>query len=140
MSEPIYNDWSGVKCKTDICTVQSWPTEAHQCSDKELTHIFEPCWRFAVQDGVRGTLPLYRGVTDAVGSIVRHEGWRSLYAGLSPALLGAGGPSGAQAKDRAKHIVRTFCEEGTLYCQYEQYSYPRFGARSHAKRVPHQFA
>jgi solute carrier family 25 (mitochondrial folate transporter), member 32 len=44
----------------------------------------------AVQDGVRGALPLYRGVADAVGSIVRQEGWRSLYAGLTPALIGAG--------------------------------------------------
>lgn len=43
-----------------------------------------------MQDGVRGALPLYRGVSDAVTSIVRQEGWRSLYAGLTPALVGAG--------------------------------------------------
>lgn len=43
-----------------------------------------------MQDGVRGALPLYHGVSDAMSSMVRQEGWRSLYAGLTPALVGAG--------------------------------------------------
>ena len=44
----------------------------------------------AVQDGVRGSLPLYKGVRDAARTILKDEGWRSLYAGLTPALIGAG--------------------------------------------------
>ena len=45
----------------------------------------------AVQDGAaRGALPLYRGTVDAVRVMIQQEGWRSLYGGLSPALLGAG--------------------------------------------------
>ena len=45
----------------------------------------------AVQDGAaRGALPLYRGTRDAVRCMIQQEGWRSLYGGLSPALLGAG--------------------------------------------------
>lgn len=35
-------------------------------------------------------LPAYRGTVHAVRSIVQQEGWQALYAGLSPALLGAG--------------------------------------------------
>ena len=44
----------------------------------------------AVQDGTPGAAPAYRGTRDAVRSIVRQEGWRGLYAGLAPALLGSG--------------------------------------------------
>ena len=44
----------------------------------------------AVQDGIAGVLPAYRGTVHAVKSIIREEGWRALYAGLSPALLGSG--------------------------------------------------
>lgn len=46
--------------------------------------------RLQAQDGVRGVLPVYRGVGDALRCILRDEGWRSLYAGLTPALVGAG--------------------------------------------------
>lgn len=59
--------------------------------------------RGAVQDGVRGSLPLYQGVRDAARTILRDEGWRSLYAGLSPALIGAGGG------DPAAHLLRPTC-------------------------------
>lgn len=43
----------------------------------------------AVQDGSGGQLPAYRGSVDAVRTIVRREGWRGLYAGLAPAMLGS---------------------------------------------------
>lgn len=43
-----------------------------------------------VQDGIAGVLPAYRGTVHAVKSIIREEGWRALYAGLSPALIGSG--------------------------------------------------
>jgi hypothetical protein len=46
--------------------------------------------RRAVQDGVKGFLPAYKGTVDGLARMVREEGWRSLYAGLSPALLGSG--------------------------------------------------
>eukprot|EP00884_Botryococcus_braunii_P010077 jgi/Botrbrau1/19070/Bobra.0785s0001.1 len=46
--------------------------------------------RLQVQDGIRGTLPAYKGTRHALKTILREEGWRALYAGLSPALLGAG--------------------------------------------------
>mmetsp|Transcript_9558 Transcript_9558/g.32991 ORF Transcript_9558/g.32991 Transcript_9558/m.32991 type:complete len:348 (+) Transcript_9558:302-1345(+) len=35
-------------------------------------------------------LPRYRGTQDALRSIVRVEGWRGLYAGLAPSVLGSG--------------------------------------------------
>ncbi|EIE25905.1 mitochondrial carrier [Coccomyxa subellipsoidea C-169] len=46
--------------------------------------------RLQVQDGVAGVLPVYYGTRDALFRIVQDEGWRALYAGISPALLGAG--------------------------------------------------
>lgn len=44
----------------------------------------------AVQDGVAGALPTYFGTRDALFRIFQDEGWRALYAGIAPALLGAG--------------------------------------------------
>lgn len=44
----------------------------------------------AAQDGLQNVLPSYRGTVHAIRSIVQQEGWQALYAGLSPALLGAG--------------------------------------------------
>lgn len=57
-----------------------------------------------MQDGVKGALPLYRGAVDALRSIVREEGRRALYAGLTPALVGSGAAWGAYffSYDRAK--------------------------------------
>lgn len=43
-----------------------------------------------MQDGVPGPLSAYRGTVHALQSIVREEGWRALYSGLAPGLLGAG--------------------------------------------------
>jgi len=45
--------------------------------------------RLQVQDGA-GTLPAYKGTRDALHRIFREEGWRSLYSGLTPALIGSG--------------------------------------------------
>jgi hypothetical protein len=49
-----------------------------------------PCMAAAVQDGVAGALPVYYGTRDALVRIWQEEGWRALYAGIAPALLGAG--------------------------------------------------
>jgi len=47
--------------------------------------------RTTVQDGiVRTALPAYTGTWHALRTMVATEGWASLYAGLAPALLGAG--------------------------------------------------
>lgn len=63
-----------------------------------------PCSRVpaAVQDGLPGQLPVYRGTVDAVRTIVRTEGWRGLYAGLAPSILG----SSEAAADAAVHAAR----------------------------------
>lgn len=45
--------------------------------------------RLQVQDGA-GALPMYRGTRDALFSIAKEEGWRALYSGLTPALIGSG--------------------------------------------------
>ena len=37
-----------------------------------------------------GALPTYFGTRDALVRIFQDEGWRALYAGIAPALLGAG--------------------------------------------------
>lgn len=42
-----------------------------------------------VQDGMQSVLPSYRGTLDAMATMVRQEGWRSLYSGLYPAMLGS---------------------------------------------------
>lgn len=46
--------------------------------------------RLQVQDGVPGPLSAYKGTLHALKSIVKEEGWRALYSGLAPGLLGAG--------------------------------------------------
>ncbi|KAL0048960.1 hypothetical protein WJX82_003336 [Trebouxia sp. C0006] len=46
--------------------------------------------RLQVQDGIPGPLSAYRGTVHALNSIVKEEGWRALYSGLGPGLLGAG--------------------------------------------------
>jgi len=43
----------------------------------------------AVQDGMPGQLPMYKGTLDAVKTIVRTEGWKGLYAGLTPSIIGS---------------------------------------------------
>ncbi len=45
--------------------------------------------RFQVQDGRMSHVPLYRGTSHALVTIARTEGIRSLYAGLTPNLLGS---------------------------------------------------
>jgi hypothetical protein len=47
------------------------------------------CSAAAVQDGLPGALPAYRGTVDAVRTIVAREGWLGLYAGLAPSMLGS---------------------------------------------------
>ncbi|CAD7697046.1 unnamed protein product [Ostreobium quekettii] len=46
--------------------------------------------RMQVQDGHGVALPNYRGALHCMRSIVLQEGWRTLYAGLLPSLLGSG--------------------------------------------------
>lgn len=47
------------------------------------------CCCLIVQDGLPGQLPMYKGTVDAVKTILRTEGWRGLYAGLTPSLIGS---------------------------------------------------
>jgi len=62
--------------------------------------------RLQVQDGAARALPLYRGTLHALRTVAATEGAAALYAGLGPALLGAGVSWGAYfaaysgAKDR----------------------------------------
>ncbi|KAL6779797.1 hypothetical protein ACKKBG_A13760 [Auxenochlorella protothecoides x Auxenochlorella symbiontica] len=90
--------------------------------------------RLQVQDGIKGTLPLYQGTLDAARSIVRQEGYQALYAGLAPAVLGAGVAWGVyfftynRAKERYRawqgssgklpaHLhLASAAEAGTLVC------------------------
>lgn len=46
--------------------------------------------RLQVQDGAGGIIPAYKGTIDALQHIVKEEGWRALYSGLTPALIGSG--------------------------------------------------
>jgi len=46
--------------------------------------------RFAVHDGNTTKLPQYRGLLDAVSTILKQEGFKGLYKGLEPNLWGAG--------------------------------------------------
>lgn len=65
--------------------------------------------RLQVQDGKRkGSAPVYRGMVSAAASIVRNEGARGLYAGLTPALLGSTASWGLYflGYHRAKHRHR----------------------------------
>ncbi|EFN53971.1 hypothetical protein CHLNCDRAFT_25287 [Chlorella variabilis] len=88
--------------------------------------------RLQVQDGA-GLLPAYRGTVDALRQIVRQEGWKALYSGLTPALAGSGMAWGIyffaynRAKQRyqraagqarlspGKHLISA-AEAGVLVC------------------------
>eukprot|EP00775_Hariotina_reticulata_P003272 gene3272-3549_t len=60
------------------------------CSAVLLLHPFDVIkTRLQVQDGMPGQLPMYKGTLDAVKTIVRTEGWRGLYAGLTPSIIGS---------------------------------------------------
>ncbi|KAI3431257.1 hypothetical protein D9Q98_004320 [Chlorella vulgaris] len=71
--------------------------------------------RMQVQDGA-GLLPAYRGTVDAVRQIVRQEGWRALYSGLTPALVGSGVAWGAYffAYNRAKQRYQRASKQARL--------------------------
>lgn len=64
--------------------------------------------RMQVQDGAAAAVPVYRGTIHAVTNIIQQEGWRALYSGLTPALIGSGMAWGIyffsynKAKDRYK--------------------------------------
>mmetsp|Transcript_18186 Transcript_18186/g.46015 ORF Transcript_18186/g.46015 Transcript_18186/m.46015 type:complete len:332 (-) Transcript_18186:246-1241(-) len=67
--------------------------------------------RLQVQDGTpRTELPAYRGMVDAMRSAMRTEGWRALYSGLSPALVGSAASWGIYffAYNRAKERNRAW--------------------------------
>lgn len=56
-----------------------------------LLHPFDVIkTRLQVQDGAGVALPQYKGPIDAIRTIMRTEGWRSFYKGLTPALIGSG--------------------------------------------------
>lgn len=68
--------------------------------------------RLQVQDGLPGS-SAYRGALNAASTIVREEGLRGLYAGLTPALLGSGLAWGIYffSYDRAKVRWTRWLEE-----------------------------
>jgi len=89
--------------------------------------------RMQVQDGAAAAVPVYRGTIHAVTNIIQQEGWRALYSGLTPALIGSGMAWGIyffsynKAKDRYKkstgrtnlppplHLAAA-AEAGTIVC------------------------
>ncbi|GLC40043.1 hypothetical protein PLESTB_001517000 [Pleodorina starrii] len=46
--------------------------------------------RLQVQDGAALAVPQYKNALDAARNVVAQEGWKSLYKGLTPALIGSG--------------------------------------------------
>ncbi|XP_063979107.1 solute carrier family 25 member 32 [Diachasmimorpha longicaudata] len=46
--------------------------------------------RFAVNDGVTKSVPQYSGLRQAIREIIRLEGWKGLYRGVAPNVLGSG--------------------------------------------------
>ncbi|KAG2499591.1 hypothetical protein HYH03_002532 [Edaphochlamys debaryana] len=46
--------------------------------------------RLQVQDGATLALPQYKNAFDAARSVLKQEGWKALYKGLTPALIGSG--------------------------------------------------
>ncbi|XP_012284734.1 mitochondrial folate transporter/carrier [Orussus abietinus] len=50
--------------------------------------------RFAVNDGVTKSTPNYTGLRNAITEIVRSEGLRGLYRGVTPNIVGSGGSWG----------------------------------------------
>lgn len=46
--------------------------------------------RLQVQDGASLFAPQYKNALDAARTVLRQEGWRSFYKGLTPALIGSG--------------------------------------------------
>jgi hypothetical protein len=59
----------------------------------------------AVQDGLPGALPAYRGTVDAVRTIVAREGWLGLYAGLTPSMLGSSEAGGKGGNSTGRHLL-----------------------------------
>lgn len=48
------------------------------------------CYFFLVNDGRTATIPQYRGLTSAFTTIIRQEGLRGLYKGVTPNVWGSG--------------------------------------------------
>lgn len=46
--------------------------------------------RFAVNDGRMNTVPKYNGIINAFGKIYKYEGFKGLYKGVAPNMIGAG--------------------------------------------------